>query len=112
PHGGHAKLTVEQKSLIPDFLWHGSEAYGFRGDVWTCGRIVKVLQWELGVSYHRHHVARMLRGLGWTPQIPITRAIQRDESAITRWRTEIWPMLLERARRERRALVFTDESGF
>src|SRR3954466_5720616 len=34
--GAVAKLTPEQLRLIPDFLWHGPEAYGFRGDVWTC----------------------------------------------------------------------------
>jgi hypothetical protein len=22
--------------MVPEFLWHGAEAYGFRGDVWTC----------------------------------------------------------------------------
>jgi transposase len=112
PHGGHAKLTEEQKKLIPDFLWHGAEAYGFDGEFWTCPRIAKVLQWEFGVSYHKDHVSRMLRALGWTPQIPITRAIQRDEVAIERWRKAVWPKLLARARRERRTPVFTDESGF
>src|SRR5208337_2176643 len=112
PHGGHAKLTPEQQGLLPDFLWHGAEAYGFRGDVWTCARIVKVLRWEFGVSFHKDHVSRILKAMGWTPQIPITRAIQRNEEEIERWRTEIWPKLCSRARRERRTLVFTDESGF
>jgi transposase len=112
PHGGHAKLTAQQKALIPDFLWHGPEAYGFHGEFWTCARIVKVLKEELGVSYHKDHVSRMLRALGWTPQIPITRAVQRDEDAIERWRQERWPQLLAQARRERRRLVFSDESGF
>jgi transposase len=112
PHGTHAKLTAEQKRLIPDFLWHGPEAYGFRGEVWTCPRVVKVLEWELGVTYHRDHVSRILKELGWTPQIPITRAIQRDEEVIARWRTEVWPKLRRQAVAERRALVFVDESGF
>lgn len=112
PHGGVTKLTGEQKALIPDFLWHGAEAYGFRGECWTCARIAKVLQREFGVSYHKDHVSRILRDLDWTPQLPITRAIQRDEAAIERWRVEEWPGLLRRARRERRKLVFTDESGF
>ena len=44
--------------------------------------------------------------------MPIRRAIQRDEQAIQRWRAEVWPELLKRARRERRVLVFEDESGF
>lgn len=112
PHGGHAKLTPEQERLLPDFLWHGAEAYGFRGDVWTCARIAKVLRRELGVSFHKDHVSRMLKAMGWTPQIPITRAIQRNEEEIERWRTVMWPMLRSRARKERRTLVFSDESGF
>ena len=44
--------------------------------------------------------------------MPIRRAIQRDEEAIRRWRDEVWPDLRRRARRERRVLVFEDESGF
>ena len=46
------------------------------------------------------------------PQVPIVRAIQRVEEAIDRWRSEVWPGLRRRARRERRELVFVDESGF
>jgi transposase len=109
---GHpAKLTVAQKRLIPDVLWHGAEAYGFRGDVWTCVRVAHAIEWEFGVHYHKDHVSRLLKELGWTPQIPITRAIQRDEEAIARWRVEVWPELRRRAARERRTLVFSDESG-
>jgi transposase len=110
--GKHAKLTEEQKQLIPDFLWHGPEAYGFRGEVWSCPRVVEVLTREFGVTYHRDHVSRILKELGWTPQIPITRAVQRDEVAIAQWRIQVWPELLRRTVKERRTLVFVDESGF
>jgi transposase len=105
-------LRKEQKRLIADFLWHGTEAYGFRGEVWTCGRVARVLREEFGVVYHPGHVSRILKDLGWTPQIPITRAIQRDEDAIERWATEDWPTLKSRARKTGRMLVFVDESGF
>ena len=110
--GAAPKLTPEQVRLIPDFLWHGAEAYGFRGEVWTCARVAGVLYEELGVSYSGSQVSRLLKRLGWTPQVPITRAIQRDEEVIERWRVETWPALKEKARRERRELVFVDESGF
>jgi transposase len=110
--GPSARITPEQLHLIPDFLWHGAEAYGFRGDVWTCGRVAGVIGEEFGVSYSKSQVSRLLKHLGWTPQVPITRAIQRDEEAIRRWRAESWPALEERSRREGRALVFVDESGF
>lgn len=110
--GRPPRLTPEQRRLIPDFLWHGAEACGFRGELWNCGRVAAVLQEELGVRYHPGHVSRMLKELGWTPQVPITRAIQRDEEAIERWRRDVWPDLVRRAKRERRSLVFVDESGF
>jgi transposase len=78
PHpGAPPKLRADQKRLIADFLWHGPEAYGFRGEVWTCGRVSRVLHEEFGVAYHPGHVSRILKALGWTPQFPIARAIQR-----------------------------------
>jgi transposase len=110
--GPSPKLAPEKVRLIPDFLWHGPEAYGFPGEVWTCDRVADILWEEFGVSYSRSQVSRILKQLGWTPQVPITRAIQRDEEAIERWRVQSWPTLKEKARRERRVLVFVDESGF
>src|SRR3954451_19478806 len=106
------KLSPAQKRLIPEFLWHGAEAYGFRGEVWTCARVAEVIEEEFGVRYHKGHVSRLLRELQWTPQIPTRRATQRDEGAIRHWRDAVWPDLRRRARRERRVLVFEDESGF
>src|SRR5262249_56111821 len=106
------RLSAEQRRLLPDFLWHGPEAYGFRGEVWTCSRVAQVVEEEFGVSYSKSQVSRILKELRWTPQVPITRAMQRDEEAIERWRVAVWPGLREQAKRERRTLVFVDESGF
>jgi transposase len=97
---------------LPDCLWHGAEAYGFRGDVWTCARVARVIAEECGVSYSKSQVSHLLRDMGWTPQVPITCALQRDAEAIARWRVEVWPELKQRAKREGRTLVFVDESGF
>ena len=113
PHTGRPpELTAEQKRLLPDYLSHGAEAYGFRGEVWTCERVAKVIEWEWAVHYHPGHVARLLKALHWTPQLPLKRATQRDEAAIAHWRQEVWPELKTQARLEHRWLVFVDESGF
>jgi transposase len=45
---GPLKLTPEQLRLIPDFLSHGAEAYGFRGEVWAYARVAKVFEEEFG----------------------------------------------------------------
>jgi transposase len=95
PHtGAPRRLTLEEVNLLPDFLSHGAEAYGFRGEVWTCARVALVINEEFGVRYHKAHVSRILKELHWTPQLPIERASQRDEEAIEMWREEVWQLML------------------
>src|SRR5438477_807537 len=65
PTGRPPALTQEQLSRIPEFLWHGPEAYGFRGKVWTCARVARVIEEELGVAYDKGHVSRLLKQLRW-----------------------------------------------
>lgn len=110
--GRPARLSSAQQAMIPEFLWHGPEAYGFRGAVWTCARVAKVIDEEFGVAYEKSEVSRLLKQLGWTPQTPIQRASQRDEQAIELWREATWPRLLREAKTDRRTLVFVDEAGF
>jgi transposase len=110
--GARPKLAPEQLRLLPDLLWHGPESYGFPGEIWTCDRVAGVLWEEFDVWYSRSQVSRLLNRLHRTPPVPITRAIQRDEEAIERWRVESWPALRKKARRERRAPVLVAESGF
>jgi transposase len=103
--GRPCQLDLRQKNMIPEFLSHGAEAYGFKGDVWTCARVAKVLYREFGIQYHSRQVGRLLKDLRWTPQKPIIRASQRDESKINEWKTKIWPAL-------KKNLIETKKSSF
>ena len=94
--GAPARLADAQLQMIPDLLSHGAKAYGFRGDVLTCARIAKIIEWEFGVSYSKSHVSRLMKRVEWTPQKPIERATQRDEAQVEQWRTEVWPELKKR----------------
>jgi transposase len=88
--GRPPELADEEKRLIPDYLSQGAESYGFQGEVWTCRRVRKMIEIEFGVSYHKSHVARLLKELKWTPQQPVERATQRNEEAIADWRKQVW----------------------
>jgi transposase len=94
--GGQPRLSPQQKAHIPLLLEQGAESFGFRGDIWTCGRIAELIRRTFGVSYHPAHVSRVLRECGWSLQKPVRRATQRDEAAIERWKTERWPQLKKR----------------
>jgi transposase len=91
--GPTPKLSSDQLAALPALLERGAEAYGFRGERWTCKRIAEVIRRTFGVSYHPAHVSRLLHALRHSAQRPIARASQRHEQAIQAWWQERWPAL-------------------
>lgn len=99
PPGAPARLARVQLARLPTLLQRGPAAYGFRGELWTRGRIAAVIRAEFGISYHPAHVSRLCQAMRWSPQKPARRARQRDEAAITQWRDTIWPAIKRGRRR-------------
>jgi transposase len=95
--GAIPKLTAEEKAHLPELLAHGATRYGFRGEFWTCKRVREVIRREFHVGYHKDHVRKLLKACGWTWQKPLTRAAQREEAAMARWRTQSWPQLKKKS---------------
>lgn len=91
--GAPLRLSEHQRAHLKELLAQGASAHGFRGEVWTCQRVVEVIRKEFGVVYHPAHVSRLVRRLGLSLQKPQRRANQRDEEAIERWKQERWPEL-------------------
>jgi transposase len=89
--GPKPRLSAEQRNQVPALLSQGAERFGFRGNVWTRARVAAVLKQTFGVTYSRTHVGWLLDKIGWSRQKPLTRASQRDEAAIERWRSQTWP---------------------
>lgn len=88
--GPKPRLSAEQVNQLPTLLSQGAEHFGFRGDVWTRARVVAVIRKVFGVTYSRTHVGWLLEKIGWSWQKPLSRASQRNEEAIERWRSETW----------------------
>src|SRR5258706_489011 len=59
--GRQPRLSAEQLAQLPALVDRGPEAYGFRGQVWTCKRVAEVIRRTLGVRYHPAHVSRLLQ---------------------------------------------------
>jgi transposase len=91
--GRPPKLTAEQRAQLPALLDRGAEAYGFRGQVWTCKRVGEVIRRTFGMTYNPAHVGRLLHRLGYSVQRPIERATQRDAAAVRGWWERRWPAL-------------------
>jgi transposase len=91
--GAPPKLKPAQRQQLLALLAQGAEAFGFTGDLWTSQRIAQVLKQQFDVQHHEHHLPKLLRACGWSPQKPHVRASQRNEEQIQQWQTERWPAL-------------------
>jgi transposase len=89
--GRPPRLTPKQKARLVRLLLQGARAHGYRTELWTTQRIAALIERHLGVRYHRNHVGKLLHQLGWSPQKPERRAVERDEAAIAEWQRTVWP---------------------
>lgn len=91
--GRPPKLDPTRHPEIVQLLLRGPIHYGFATQLWTLARIAEVIERHLGVDYHPSQIWRILSGLGWSCQKPESRARERDEQAILRWRKQVWPRI-------------------
>jgi transposase len=91
--GRQPRLSAEQRAPLPALVDRGPEAYGFRGQVWTCKRVAEVIRRTFGVSYHPAHVRRLLPAARHSVPRPVARATQRNAAAIAAWWQQRWPAL-------------------
>lgn len=99
PHPGRASfLSDDQKEDLVERLVDGAQSQGFDSDLWTCPRVKLLIERLYDVSYHVDHVSRLLRSLGFTPQKPSRRAVERDEEAIETWVRKDLPRIKKRRR--------------
>lgn len=89
--GRPSRLGQKEKKRLETILLRGARQAGYSTDLWTCPRIVQVIERSFGVHYHPDHIGRVLHALGWSPQKPQRRAIERDEEAIRSWIKTVWP---------------------
>jgi transposase len=85
--------------------------FGFQTMLWTQELVKSVIHSERGLALHRSTVGRTLSALGLTPQVPLKRALERNEKAIKKWKEEDFPTLRKKIRKERASLYFLDEMG-
>jgi len=88
--GRPTKTTDADLARIEAALLKGPAAHGWTTEIWTLPRIAKVVEETVGVRYHPGHVWRILRKLGWSLQRPTTKARERNEAAITHFKTREW----------------------
>lgn len=97
PHPGpESKLSEAQERQVCDWLAKDATAFGFRTNLWTSPRVVKLIHERFGITYNPNYFCRWLRKHAFTPQKPAKRASQRDESRIREWSQKDWPAIVKK----------------
>lgn len=91
--GRPPQLSAADLRRIERGLKRGPEALGYGTSLWTAWRVADLIERECAVKYSTVHAWRVLRALGWTPQRPTRRALERNEERVRRWKRERWPEL-------------------
>ena len=65
--GRPQKLNARQRRALVGCLLKGAGAFGFATDLWTCPRILQLIERRFGVHYHVDAVPRVMASLGFSP---------------------------------------------
>jgi putative transposase len=91
PGGNACRLNPTQLARLATELDRGPAAHGWSEDQrWTLARVTRLIGRLFHVSYTLRGTSYLLHRMGWTPQVPKHRALERDEDAISQWRAQTW----------------------
>lgn len=93
PTGFSSKLTPEKRQLFKKAVLKGPLSHGYETNLWTLPRLSAVMKKVAGVKFSEVWTWNIMRDLGFTPQKPQVKAIQRDEAAIAGWCEKTLPGL-------------------
>jgi transposase len=96
--GRPRRLTPRQEARLVRILSKGAIANGYRTELWTMSRVAEVIRRTFHVPCHFNSAGLFLHRIGWSHQKPETRALERDEKAIARWKRKDWPELKKKQR--------------
>ncbi|NUV88091.1 helix-turn-helix domain-containing protein [Streptomyces sp. KAI-26] len=89
--GFPCRLDDAQAEQLQAELEAGPAAHGWLEDQrWTLARVAELIHRLFGHRYTPRGVSYLLHRLGWSPQVPAHRAVERNEEAVAAWRTEQW----------------------
>ena len=86
PLGPVCLLGPRLQAKLVALLEQGPAAHGWEDQVWTGARVATLIGRKFHRSYSASAAVRLMRRLGFTPQMPARRAVQRDDAAVDGWR--------------------------
>ena len=91
--GRPAQFNDAQLATVRAAILQSPTEHGFDTELWTLKRVGTVIKRLHGVRFGQTNVWRILGSLGFSPQKPEKRAIERNEDAVRSCKRSTWPAL-------------------
>ena len=91
--GRPAQLDAAQLAAVRAVVVRSPTEQGFGTELWTLKRVGAVIERMHGVRFGQTQIWRILGSLGFSPQKPEKRAIERNDDAVRHWKQRTWPAL-------------------
>lgn len=110
--GARKKLGLRKQRLLRRWiLSRDPRQFGFVEALWSRPIIRELIKARFGIELSVATVGRLLASLRITPQRPLRRAYERDETAVAEWKEKHYPRIAARAKRKNAMILFLDEAG-
>lgn len=96
---------------LREIVLQPASTFGYETDLWTVGRLHRVIQERYGIALSRDTVWRRLREAGLTYQKPEREYCEIDEEARHKWQRDEVPKIRNCVEKYRAILYFQDESN-
>ena len=91
--GRPAQLDEQQLASIRAAVLQNPSEHGFGTELWTLKRVGVIIERLHGIRFSQTQTWRILGALGFSPQKPEKRAIERNEDAVRAWKRSTWPAI-------------------
>ena len=109
---GRPRLLEDlDKEALCEIVLKPATAFGFETDLWTVGRLHRVVQEEYATTISHDTIWRRLRDAGLTYQKPERQYFEMDEQARAAWMQNEAPRIHKTVKKYRALLYFQDEAN-
>ena len=94
--GRPPRLSAKQRDELTRIIEAGPQEVGFATGIWTGPMVGELIRRRYDVSYHNHHIPRLLHQLGFSVQRPRKRLVRADAEKQEIWLRKRLPAIRKR----------------